>query len=147
MLNWLTKTFNDLTNTEVYEILRLRQLVFIDEQHCTYLDADRKDYKSYHLLGYKNENIVAYSRLIPAGISYSEVSIGRIVVHPDARGGTGMELMQQAINECKRLFGNGPIRIGAQKWLKNFYMKSGFEDVGQPYYEDGVPHIIMLKKN
>ncbi|MCY7361005.1 MAG: GNAT family N-acetyltransferase [Ignavibacteria bacterium] len=147
-INWKLKSFNNLNPTELYEILKLRQTVFIVEQNCPYLDCDDKDYKSQHLMGFENDMLICYARLIPVGVSYEkEISIGRVVNHPKYRGkGAGKELMQKAIQECENYFGKQPIRIGAQKWLKKFYESFGFEDINAPYYEDGIPHLIMIRK-
>lgn len=141
--------FNQLTVHQLYEAMALRQEVFVVEQNCPYLDADGKDQAGWHLLG-RNEHdqLVAYARLLPKGISYPEYpSIGRIVSAPNARGtGAGRALVQEAIEACDRLFGKQPIKIGAQVYLLKFYQSFGFEPVGEEYLEDGIPHISMLKK-
>jgi len=127
-------------------MLQLRQLVFVVEQNCAYLDADGKDVKGWHVLGYDKNALVATSRLLPQNVSYQEVSIGRVVSHPTARmTGVGKELMTRSIAGCETLFGVQPIRIGAQKYLKRFYESFGFRDIGQEYLEDGIPHLIMLR--
>jgi ElaA protein len=147
MLQWQLKTFHSLTPEEFYAIMRLRQEVFIVEQNCAYLDADGKDIHCHHLSGFNNEGeLVAYSRIVPPGISYDEPSIGRVITSlKERRGGYGKELMEKAIEETIRLYGNTAIRIGAQQYLKRFYGSFGFVQQGEPYMEDGIPHIIMLK--
>lgn len=146
MLNWVLKPFNELTVPELYGILQLRSEVFVVEQNCPYLDADGKDYKAWHLCGYINGKPAAYARLLPAGVSYSEASIGRVVTSPQYRKeGYGKLLMAEAITQCEKLFGKTPIRIGAQAYLKKFYEGFGFEDLNEPYLEDGIPHLIMLR--
>lgn len=146
MINWQIKTFDELTNTELYAILSLRQEVFIVEQNCAYLDNDGKDVYALHLTGFVDENMVAYCRLIPAGISYEEVSIGRVITSPASRmEGYGKQLMQKAIEQINGIYGNVPIRIGAQAYLKKFYEGFGFKDLDEPYMEDGIPHLIMLR--
>lgn len=140
--------FDELTLMQLYDIMRLRQEVFIVEQDCPYLDADGKDPFSNHLLVTNEEGIlVAYCRLIPEGISYENfVSIGRVINSKEVRGkGIGKMLMQNAINTCVDLFGKKPIRIGAQAYLKSFYEDLGFIDDNTPYLEDGIPHLIMTK--
>lgn len=127
-------------------MLQLRSEVFVVEQACVFLDADDKDFASYHLLGRNNNKLVAYTRLVPPGLAYTEPSIGRVVTSPSARGsGAGKELMQQSIHHLYQLFGVQPIKIGAQLYLKKFYEGFGFQQTGEGYLEDGIPHIHMIK--
>ena len=145
-MRWLAVPFAELSVTELYELLALRQLVFIVEQSCTYLDCDGKDPRATHLLG-RNEGgeLVAYARMFPAGVSFAEASIGRVLTHPSARRtGAGRALMREAIARTRVLFGEGPIRIGAQRYLEKFYEELGFEIASAPYDEDGSPHVQML---
>ena len=147
MLNWQLKTFDELTVTELYHILQLRCEVFIVEQNCPYLDPDGKDFKSHHLMGSMDGNLVAHARLVKPGVSYQEVSIGRVVTSPKyRRGGYGIELMNEAISQIEYVYGKVPIRIGAQAYLKKFYESFGFVDLNEPYLEDGIPHLIMLRE-
>lgn len=126
----------------------LRQVVFVLEQNCVYLDCDGVDRKAHHLLGRDGDKkLVAYARLMAPGVTYNEACIGRVVTHPDARRkGIGRGLMTEAIARAHGLFGEGPIRIGAQRYLEPFYSSFGFETAGDPYIEDGIPHIQMLRK-
>lgn len=142
---WTCKTFSELTVYELYAILHLRNEVFVVEQNCVFQDADNKDQHSFHYMGWRQDRLVAYTRLVPPGVSYKEPSIGRVVTSPAARGqGTGQDLMKRSIEECKKLFGNTPIRIGAQLYLKKFYMSFGFIQAGDIYLEDGIEHIEMI---
>jgi ElaA protein len=144
-MNWILKKFEELTPYQVYEILQLRMAVFAVEQNCVYQDADNKDLKCYHLMGYEENILVAYTRILPAGISYAESSIGRVVVLPIARkNGTGRKLMQKSIEKLFLLFGIVPIKIGAQLYLKKFYESIGFQQTSGIYIEDGIEHIEML---
>ena len=148
MLNWVIKAFKELSVHELYAAMRLRQEVFIVEQNCPYLDADGKDLKSYHLMGYLNNELVAYSRIVPPGVSYEEVSIGRVVTATEHRKmAYGVQLMNESIRQIDKAYGPVPIRIGAQLYLKRFYESFGFAQQGEPYLEDGIPHIIMLKSS
>jgi ElaA protein len=145
MITWTCKPFNELTPHELYAILRLRNEVFVVEQNCVFQDADNKDQPSHHLMGWQQSVLVAYTRLVPPGAAYAEPSIGRVVTAITARGsGIGRELMQESITACRKLFGNGPIRIGAQLYLKQFYGSLGFVPTGGIYPEDGIEHIQML---
>ena len=121
-ITWIFKDFSQLSIKEMYEVMQLRQEVFIVEQDCPYLDADGKDQQSHHLLGYDIEGVlVAYLRLLAPGVSYSEISLGRIVTSTKCRGkGIGKMLMKQGINESELLYGKVSIRISAQSYLISF---------------------------
>ena len=139
---WRSHYFNELTNVEVYNLLALRQRVFVVEQNCPYLDADGVDLASRHLWTEVDGAVHAYARIVPAGVKFAEVSIGRVITAPEARGtGLGRELMQRAIEEC----GGVPIRIGAQAHLEKFYGEVGFVRASDVYEEDGIPHIEMVR--
>lgn len=145
-IQWIVKRFSQLTPEELYAALQLRNEVFVVEQNCVFQDADDKDQEAYHLLGFHNNKLVAYTRLVPGGVIYEEPSIGRVVTSPSLRGaGAGKELMQQSINTAYELFGIKPIKIGAQLYLKKFYEGFGFQQISDVYLEDGIPHIYMLK--
>jgi ElaA protein len=146
-MTWILKQFEDLTPNELYAILQLRNEVFIVEQNCPYQDCDNKDQIAWHLLGMKEDKLLAYSRLLAPGISYSESSIGRVVSSPSVRKtGMGKKLMQESIHQIRNLFQTDTIRIGAQLYLKKFYEPFGFIPVGDTYLEDNIPHIHMLRK-
>jgi ElaA protein len=145
-LSYTIKSFDELTNTELYAMLRLRSEIFVVEQNCPYLDLDNKDQKSFHLLYYVNNEFAGSTRLVPAGLSFKEISIGRVVISNSHRGlGLGKKLMEASIEGCYEKFGNGPIRIGAQYHLSRFYQSLGFVEKGEVYDEDGIPHIEMLR--
>jgi ElaA protein len=145
MISFITKAFNELSNTELYNILQLRSEVFVVEQNCVYLDMDNKDQKSFHVLGYENNKLVACTRLVPPGISYtSEPSIGRVVTHPSVRkSGYGKLLMEYSIAKTRELFKSQEIVIGAQSYLDRFYQNLGFVPEGEEYLEDDIPHRTM----
>lgn len=145
-LHWLLKRFDELTPYQLYAILQLRNEVFVVEQNCVFQDADDKDQDSYHLMGFLDNKLVAYTRLVPAGVSYEQASIGRVVTAPSVRrSGAGKLLMQQSIESLYNLFGKVPIKIGAQLYLQHFYESFGFERISDIYLEDGIEHIYMLK--
>ncbi len=145
-IEWTTKHFTELTPHQLYAALQLRNEVFVVEQSCVFQDADNKDKESYHLLGYDDSVLVAYTRLVPPGIIYTEASIGRVVTSPLVRRtGAGKQLMQESIRQTHQLFGAVPIKIGAQLYLKKFYESFGFIQDSDTYLEDGIPHIYMLK--
>ena len=144
IIDWKIKSFNELTPEELYAILRLRSEVFVVEQNCVFLDTDNKDQQSYHVMAWKEKELLAYSRLVPAGISYSEPSIGRVVTSPTARSlGLGKELMKRSIYLLHSTWGNLNIKIGAQLYLEKFYNSLGFQRTSEIYMEDGIEHIEM----
>lgn len=144
-MTWTIKKFEDLDPFELYAILQLRSEVFVVEQNCVFLDMDNKDRHCHHNMGWKDNKLVAYARIVPPGISYVESSIGRIVTSPSARGqGLGKALVRQCIQTLYQLHGKGIIRIGAQLYLKEFYESFGFRQAGEIYLEDGIQHIEML---
>jgi ElaA protein len=141
---WSLKKFQELTVDELYAILQLRNEVFAVEQNCVYPDLDNKDQSSWHLMSWKENKLIAYTRLIPPGIAYPEASIGRVVTSPSVRGQKiGRELMERSIKELYRLFGRQTICLGAQLYLREFYYSLGFIQSGEPYLEDGIQHIQM----
>lgn len=147
-LNWICKPFDELNTTELYKILQLRSEVFVVEQNCPYLDVDDKDFKSAHLIAWDGEILVAYTRLLPKGVSYDMASIGRVVTSPKYRGiGVGVALMQHSIEKVYELYGKGDIKIGAQLYLKKFYERFGFAQTNEEYLEDDIPHIEMVRPN
>ena len=141
---WKLSSFEELSNKELYEILKLRSEVFVVEQNCVYLDADSLDYVSYHFCGYQNEQLQAYVRILPPGISYDNASIGRVLSRKSARRtGIGIALMKKAITICLNLFSVKEIDISAQVYLIKFYSDLGFKTLGETYLEDDIPHIKM----
>ena len=145
MITWICKPFKELSVDELYAILQLRSEIFVVEQNCIFLDADNKDQPSFHVMGWQEGKLVACTRLVPPGLAYEEPSIGRVVTAITARGsGIGRLLMQHSVSECRKLFGDRVIRIGAQLYLKKFYASLGFVPTGGIYPEDGIDHIQML---
>lgn len=140
------KSFVELSNTELYSILQLRAEVFVVEQDCVYQDLDGKDEMSHHVLGFSDDFLAAYTRIVPPGISYDDyASIGRVVTSMKARKhGYGKALMNKSIGFCKELHPDYDIKISAQTYLLKFYNELGFKKVGEGYLEDGIPHIGMV---
>lgn len=145
-LRWTLKKFEDLTNIELYKVLQLRTAVFVVEQLCVFQDMDDKDQQSWHVCAWNNDELVAYTRLLPPGLAYPEPSIGRVITSTSVRGkSAGKQLMQQSIDAVYQLFGQTAIKIGAQLYLKKFYESFGFKQVSDIYLEDDIEHITMLR--
>jgi ElaA protein len=146
MLKIKVKIFQELTTQELYDLLQLRSEVFVVEQDCVYQDIDGKDQKSLHVLGYKNEKLVAYTRVFKPGDYFKEASIGRVVVKASERQHQyGYEIMKASVEAIKTHYNETTIKISAQTYLKRFYNNLEFFEVGEEYLEDGIPHIGMLK--
>lgn len=145
-LQWLIKKFEELTPHELYAMMKLRSEVFVLEQNCIYLDADDKDQSSLHVMGVNEQHqLMAYCRILPPGISYKEVSIGRVVTHADVRKeGAGKKLIKTAIDACNQYFYGHNIKIGAQLYLHKFYSSFDFKQTSDVYLEDGIEHIDMM---
>jgi len=147
MINIKTKTFNELTTQELYELLQLRSEVFVVEQDCVYQDIDDKDQKALHVLGFKNDRIVAYTRIFKPEDYFNQASIGRVVVRQNERQHKyGYDIMEASIKAVKKYLKETQIKISAQTYLKKFYKNLGFIEKGKEYLEDGIPHIEMVKE-
>lgn len=145
VVSWFCQPFNELTTNDLYNIIQLRNAVFVVEQNCVYQDADGRDTVCYHLFGKADNELVAYARLVPPGVAYVEPAIGRVVVDAAWRNKSlGKQLMEQSIAHCQQLFPGHGIRVSAQTYLKRFYTELGFLPTGKEYLEDGIPHMEML---
>ncbi|MGB0495363.1 MAG: GNAT family N-acetyltransferase [Kangiellaceae bacterium] len=144
-LRWEWKTLAEMTGIETEKMFSLRQDIFVIEQDCLYADIDGKDSKAHHLLVWDKNNLVATLRVFESYQEYdNRASIGRVCVATSARKyGIGNELVQNAIDFIQEHFVNKEIQIGAQLYLKFFYLKLGFRQVSDVYDEDGIDHILM----
>lgn len=140
------KTFKQLSKTELYNILQLRSEVFVVEQDCVYQDIDGKDEKALHVLGIKNNEVIAYTRCFKPGDYFNEASIGRVVVKQSQRKFKyGNDIMNTSIEAIKHNYNTTIIKLSAQCYLNQFYTNLGFNPIGEEYLEDGIPHIAMMK--
>jgi ElaA protein len=147
-LQFVCKKFDELSLLELYHLLQIRSQVFNVEQRCDDQDVDDKDQNAYHLCVYDGDTLCAYARLLPPGLSYNEMSIGRVAVAQEyRRKNIGRKLMKVAIENCECLFGKGAIKISAQAYLQRFYESFGFRKIGDRYMEAGIEHIKMIKEN
>ena len=139
------KNFQDLSNTEIYQILRLRSEVFVVEQECIYQDIDNKDKKAVHIFLKEKNEIIAYSRIFKEKEYFENPSIGRVVVANKRRMyGVGKKIMNISIDYIKQNIKAKSIEISAQKYLKKFYLNLGFVQQGDEYLEDNIPHLRMF---
>jgi ElaA protein len=148
-MKWYLKRFDDLLPQEVYDILQLRNEVFIVEQTCPYLDIDGKDMHSYHLFAKDEKNVIcAYLRILDKGQTFDDLSIGRVIVRKEERGnGLAKQMLIKAIQFIETTLGIHQIRISAQAYLKDFYSEIGFTACSEVYLEDNIPHIEMIYKS
>lgn len=148
------KPFDELTNHEVYHMIRIREEIFVLEQDCVYVDCDNNDTKCDHLIvlakdetsgNYSIENIVGTLRILPANVKYDQVSIGRVVVAKNARHQQlGSKMMKEALSFVKEKYGNVEVVLSAQVAIKGLYEKVGFKVVSDIYLEDGIDHVKMV---
>ncbi len=145
-VSWNWKLFSDLSVDELHDLLALRNQVFVVEQGCIYQDLDLKDKPSFHVIGTgSNNSIIATARVLPPGVSYSEVSIGRVCLESTQRGkGIGKTLMEKCLECVHEEFGKVSVRISAQLYLQRYYEYFGFERVGEVYLEEDLDHIQMV---
>ena len=147
-LRWRWCRFEALTVVELQHIYAARQQVFAIEQQCLYLDVDGHDEAAYHLAAWSDGHRMplAYGRLLDPGVKYPEPSMGRVITTAQARGvGLGRELVRRIISASSAAWPDQGIRISAQARLERFYRGFGFDPVGTPYDEDGIPHLEMLR--
>lgn len=149
-MNWLTKSFSQLTTDELYDFLKLRIDVFVVEQACYYSDLDDLDRhpEVRHIFCYEDNEMLAYCRILPPGLAYEQESaIGRVIVSELARGRKlGYDLMKVANQQVDQLWPHHDCHISAQEHLKSFYQNLGFTQITEMYLEDNIPHIGMLRK-
>ena len=147
----MIKAFEQLSNIEVYHMIRIREEIFILEQDCVYVDCDNNDPKCDHMLVYHEDNLVGTLRIVPKGVKYEKVSIGRVVVIKEARKkGLAYKMMQEALKFISEKYGEVPVVLSAQVAIKGLYEKAGFKVISDVYLEDGIDHVKMLfepKKN
>ncbi len=145
-MNWEFYTFRELSPEKLYLVLAERQAVFVVEQNCPFQEADGLDDKSRHLLGWMDNQLIAYARIVPPGAKFKGPSIGRILTTRIGRGkGFGIALMHEAVKRTEELYPGADISLSAQLYLEKFYNKFGFTRVSGIYDEDGIPHIDMLR--
>ena len=145
-MKWFLKEFDQLTLQEFHSILKLRIDIFVVEQDCPYPELDNKDQLAYHFFCKdKPGSVIAYTRIFKPDDYYQEAAFGRVVVHQDFRKQElGKQLIKKTIEETYKLFGKTAIKIGGQVYLEKFYKSFGFQQVGDEYLEDGIPHIYMI---
>ena len=147
-IEWVCKHHSDLGKKQLYALLKLRSEVFVVEQKCAYPDLDGQDLEgdTYHLMGWEDDQLKAYLRLLDPQSQGGDVVIGRVITAPQARGqGVGHEMMEQALKQAEKHWPQVPIYLSAQAHLQGYYGKYGFVVAGEEYLEDDIPHIGMRR--
>ena len=145
-MNIEIKEFNELSTLELYEILQVREEVFIVEQNCIYKDLDNKDLTALHLILKEDLEIIAYLRILKTKVNSREISFGRVLVTQKGRGkGYAKLMVNNAIQYIEKTYKDKTITIEAQSYLKKFYQGFGFVESSDEFLEDGIPHICMRK--
>ncbi|WKV83755.1 GNAT family N-acetyltransferase [Pseudomonas sp. B24_DOA] len=147
-IEWICKHHRDLGKEQLYALLKLRSDVFVVEQKCAYPDLDGQDLDgdTHHLMGWEDDQLMAYLRLLDPESQGGDVVIGRVITAPAGRGkGLGHEMMEQALKQAEKHWPQVPIYLSAQAHLQGYYGKYGFEVAGEEYLEDGIPHIGMRR--
>jgi ElaA protein len=146
MVVWQWRELTDFTTVQWYAIAAARSAVFVVEQTSIYLDLDGWDARATHLIAWEREEVAAYLRCFAPGVKWPEASLGRILTTQAYRGsGLGRELVARGLARIDESFPGSPVRIGAQSRLEKFYNSFGFVIASDPYIEDGIPHIEMLR--
>ncbi|WP_434709225.1 GNAT family N-acetyltransferase [Pseudomonas sp. R1-1] len=147
-IEWICKHHSDLGKEQLYALLKLRSEVFVVEQKCAYPDLDGQDLDgdTHHLMGWENDQLVAYLRLLDPQSQGGDVVIGRVVTAPAGRGeGLGHKMMEQALKQAEKHWPQVPIYLSAQAHLQGYYGRYGFVVAGEEYLEDDIPHIGMRR--
>lgn len=145
---WKIKGFEEITTSELYEIIKARVDVFVVEQDTPYPDLDGYDQKALHLWAeQEDKTVLAYCRIFDRGIKYDETSIGRVLTSEKGRGkNLGKQLIQYAVETIENRFKTSEVRISAQDYLLKFYSYFGFKETDKKYLEDNIPHTEMFRK-
>lgn len=147
-IEWICKHHSDLGKEQLYALLQLRTAVFVVEQRCAYQEVDGQDLSgdTLHLMGWQDDKLVAYLRLLDPQSQGGDVVIGRVVTAADARGdGLGHQLLLKGLECAEHCWPGTPVYLSAQAHLQGYYAKHGFAAVGEEYLEDDIPHIGMRK--
>ena len=138
----VVKHFDELTARELFDLYKLRVSVFVVEQSCPYQEVDDADRVSYHVWLRDGDGIAAYLRVIPAGVSFEDVSIGRVIA-VRRRCGLGTRIVAEGLRVARERLGAQRVTIEAQTYARTLYEKLGFRQTSAEFLEDGIPHIRM----
>ena len=144
MIEWQDLHHSELSVSQLYAFA-----VFVVEQNCPYQDIDGDDLTgdNRHILGWKNDELVAYARILKSEDDFEPVVIGRVIISGKARGEKlGYQLMEKTLEACRKQWPDKALYLGAQAHLQSFYGHFGFAPVTEVYDEDGIPHVGMARE-
>lgn len=144
-LKFTAKYFDELTTTELYEILKARVEIFIVEQHINCQDMDDMDYKSLHCFLWEKNRVTAYLRAYFPDDNIERIKVGRVLTLQHGRG-WGKKLLEESIPVIKDRLKCKTICIDAQTHAIGFYEKFGFKVTSEEFWEEGVLHVSMELK-
>ena len=144
-MNLVTKFFQELSTTELYELLKSRAEIFVVEQNCVYQDLDNKDYHSLHIFYEEQGKVLAYLRAFEKDASTKTIQMGRVLTLTHGNG-LGSTLLREGIKQIKEKFTPSAIYIEAQCYATGFYEREGFVICSDEFLEDGIPHVEMILK-
>lgn len=138
----IIKKYDDLTLDELYDILRIRVLVFVVEQKALCDELDGKDRDAYHVILRQDNEIKGYLRVFSEDESNREVKIGRVLTTERGKG-YGRLIMQEGIELARKVYNPKIINVHSQTQAMEFYAKFGFKQVSDVFIEDTLPHVSM----
>lgn len=143
-MEWRIKTFSELTLRELYDILRMRSKIFVAEQQCVYIDVDGADLSAWQIFAYDGDRLAASMRVLPRGVAFETLAMGRVAVAQTFRGrGLAREMMERAISFAQKELGESSVTLSAQLYLTEFYRSLGFSEISEPYDDEGIAHVDM----
>lgn len=143
-LQWNWCVLEEMGVIRLYDMLALREAIFVVEQHCIYQELDGLDRIAQHLLVLEEDTVVACLRVLPPGEQEARARIGRVAVSPAwRRQGIAGVMVRMAVDRARQDFPTSGVFLDAQTYLQGFYESLGFRTCGEEFLEDGIPHIAM----
>jgi ElaA protein len=147
IIRWQWCRLEELNAMQLHALFAAREAVFVVEQACAYQELDAWDLAAEHLIAWQGEQVAAYLRLLAPGVRFAEPSVGRVLTaKPQRRTGLGRELLRRGLHRVDTRYSQRDLRISAQLYLERFYRSFGFVPASEPYPEDGIAHIEMLRR-
>ena len=131
------------SDDEVADALALRYRVFCEEQGVTLAaEQDGRDPEALHVVALEDDALVGTCRLV---FDDGVARLGRMAVEPEQRGrGIGAAVLEEAEREA-RAAGARLLRLHAQTVAQSLYERAGYQQRGEEFIEEGIPHVTMEK--
>lgn len=143
----IVKHFNELSTTELYEILKTRFEIFVTEQECIYPDLDDRDQDAFHVFCWnENNRVAACLRVFWKDEKEGIAQIGRVVTLEHGKG-LGGKLLHKGVEVAVEKLNAKKIYLEAQEYAIGYYAKEGFKVVSEVFMEDGIPHVKMERES